>query len=332
MSSGYILISRSTIESEIWTKPALYIKVWLYLIIKAQHKDFRNLKRGQLRTSIREVQDACSHDVGFRREVPSYKKIRSIFDWLRKTHEGVSEGQHERTIKGTMIGTTKGTQGILVTIDKYSTYQDPSYYEGQHEGHNESLMKVNMNGQRRAREGQDINKNEKNDKNEEEKNNIKKENQPPTPQGEIQLVSSSKIIPINENKKFKPESDVSKSVIDKKKQEIIKKFGANRFLNAYTLFDLFLAIGKTKSFHKEIQSIKNICNILKKDLASLDDLKKSIENYKISKSEQIEEGYIFSCANFFGSKDEYTNYTSLVVEVDPMDAFYKEMEDEINNG
>lgn len=121
-------------------------------------------------------------------------------------------------------------------------------------------------------------------------------------------------------------------MIDKKIEELKKKFGINRVSKAYELFELFLAIGKTKSFHKEIQSIKNICNILKKDLATLDDLKRSIQNYKVSKSEQIEEGYIFSCANFFGSKDEYTNYTNLEIEIDPMEAFYKEKENEIYNG
>jgi len=34
---GYILLSRKLIESEIFKKPPLYIKVWNYLLLKAQH-------------------------------------------------------------------------------------------------------------------------------------------------------------------------------------------------------------------------------------------------------------------------------------------------------
>ncbi|MCO4782039.1 MAG: hypothetical protein KC646_06900 [Candidatus Cloacimonetes bacterium] len=331
MSSGYILISRSTLDSEIWIKPPLYLKVWTYLLMKAQHKDFKGLKRGQLRTTTKEIQENCFHFVGYRKVTPTRKQIFNILDWLRSPCEEDNEKDNERTIKGTMIGTTKGTQGMLVTIDKYSTYQDPKFYEGNNEGTNEKPTKGTTNAQRLEQEGDNINKNEKNDKNEEEKNNIKKESLPLTPQGEVQFDSSSKVISINENKKFKSETGDTKSVIDKKIEELKKKFGVNRVSKAYELFELFLNIGKTKSFHKEIQSIKNICNILKKNLASMDDLKRSIENYKISKSEQIDQGFIFSCANFFGSKDEYTNYTSLVVELDPMEEFYREKENEIYN-
>ena len=52
---GYILISRKLIESEIWDKPSLYAKVWLYLLSRAQHKPYKNMERGQLRTSIPEL-------------------------------------------------------------------------------------------------------------------------------------------------------------------------------------------------------------------------------------------------------------------------------------
>ncbi|MCO4782717.1 MAG: hypothetical protein KC646_10375 [Candidatus Cloacimonetes bacterium] len=329
----FIIVSRSIIESEIWDKPPLYIKVWLFLIIKAQHKDYKDLKRGQLRTSIREIQEGCSWHCGFRKETPTIKKIRYILDWLRNPYGKAIGQDNELSVKGTMVGIRKGTQGMLVTIDKYNTYQDLKNYGQDGLGHTENPMGSNTNQQWTGLQGHNINNNEKNEQEEDKKIKQKKEILPLTPPGESSFDSkSSKIVSINENKKFKDQSNDSKTIIEKRVDELKKKFGVSRVSNAYDLFEEFVKIGKNRSDHKELQSIKNICTILKKQTASFDDLKRSIENYKASKSEKIEEGYIFSCANFFGRREEYTNYTSLVIELDPMDAFYKEMEEEIYNG
>jgi len=40
---GYILLSRRLIESEIWDKPPMYLKVWIYILTKARHKANQNL-------------------------------------------------------------------------------------------------------------------------------------------------------------------------------------------------------------------------------------------------------------------------------------------------
>ncbi|NKC68971.1 hypothetical protein [Vagococcus fluvialis] len=163
---GYILIARKIVDSEIFNKPPLYSKVWLYLLSRAQHKDYKQLKRGQLWTSIPEIQDACSWKVGYRTEKPTKKEVFGVLDWLRRTDEGVHEGNDV----GTMIETTKGTQGLLVTISNYDVYQSPKNYEGNGEGNNDFQTKE----QRRERQGNNINKNVKNDKNEQEckSNNI----------------------------------------------------------------------------------------------------------------------------------------------------------------
>ena len=63
------------IESGIFQKPPLYLKVWIYLLARAQFKDYGELKRGELLTSIGEIQEACSYYVGFRKEKPSEKQI-----------------------------------------------------------------------------------------------------------------------------------------------------------------------------------------------------------------------------------------------------------------
>ena len=84
-----------------------------------------NLKRGQLKTSIPEIQEACSWSVGYRKEVPSKSKIFRIIEWLRRT----SEQNDEQKANVTMIETTNATQGIVITITNYSHYQDPENYE-----------------------------------------------------------------------------------------------------------------------------------------------------------------------------------------------------------
>ena len=130
---GCILLSRKLLNSGIFNKPPLYIKVWIYLLARAQHKDYKELKRGQLWTSMPEIQKACTYKVGYRTVAPSIKEIRDVIEWLRKSDEG--------SMMGAMIGTTKGTHGMLVTICNYSIYQDMKNYEGQNERHDENSTK-----------------------------------------------------------------------------------------------------------------------------------------------------------------------------------------------
>jgi hypothetical protein len=163
---GYIIVSRKLIESEIWDKPPLYLKVWIYLLTKAQHKQYKGLKRGQLYTSIPEIIEACSWKVGARRERPKKDQIFQIIDWLRK----VNEGGHESNAKAPTIATTKATHGLVISIDKYCFYQDPLNYESNDEGTDENPTKPS----RKQRQPDNINKNVKNDKND-NKNNIRLE-------------------------------------------------------------------------------------------------------------------------------------------------------------
>lgn len=158
---GYIIISRSIIESEIWDKPPLYIKVWLYLLTRAQHTNYKKLKRGQLVTSIPEIIEACSWKVGFRTERPSKSQIFQVLDWLRKPDEACDESN----TSATMITTTKATHGLLVNIDNYDFYQTSKNYESNNDSDNEEDTKAT----REQRQPNNINKNVKNEKNEENK-------------------------------------------------------------------------------------------------------------------------------------------------------------------
>jgi len=155
---GYILLSRKLIESEIMKKPPLYLKVWIWLLLKASHGPYKNLDRGEYITSIPEIQEAMSWMVGYRKVRPSYKQIRDILDWLRNPCEGNTMGN----TNGNMIDTTKVTHGIKLKIANYDFYQNPQNYEGHNEGQNER----NVEETRKEKQGQNRNKNNDNKDNE----------------------------------------------------------------------------------------------------------------------------------------------------------------------
>ncbi|HEX5150070.1 MAG TPA: hypothetical protein VFW07_01410 [Parafilimonas sp.] len=155
VSLGYIKIARKLIESSIWSKPPLYLKVWVYLLLKAQHSDYKLLKPGQLFTSIPEIIEACSYYVGARKEKPTKDQIFQIIAWLRNP----DEGGHESNVKATMIATTKATHGMLITICNYNYYQDSTTYDSNDDSNHEKATKP----LRKQRQPDNINKNDKND-------------------------------------------------------------------------------------------------------------------------------------------------------------------------
>ncbi|MBE1554773.1 hypothetical protein [Sporosarcina limicola] len=140
ISGGYILLSRKLIESEIWDKPPIYMKVWMYLLMKAQYKPYKDLERGQLIVSIPEIIEACSYKVGYRTEKPTKSQIFNILEWLRNSDEASNEGY----AKETMIDTTKTTRGIVVNISNYNVYQDPKSYEQNDEWNDEESTNDTM--------------------------------------------------------------------------------------------------------------------------------------------------------------------------------------------
>lgn len=151
IKGGYILLSRKLIESEIWYKPPMYLKVWVYLLSKAQHKDYKNLKRGQLFTTIDEIRNECSYTVGWRKEIPSKKQIYSILAWLKSPYGKNLRYPYARNDEAdkndSMIVTTKGTHGILITILNFNDYQDPKNYEGNYAGNKKKRAKGTAQGE-----------------------------------------------------------------------------------------------------------------------------------------------------------------------------------------
>lgn len=146
-------MSRKLIESEIWENPPIYLKVWMYLLLKAQFKPYKNLERGQLVVSIPEIIEACSYKVGYRTEKPTKSQIFNILEWLRNSNEASDEGYTNET----MIETMKTTRGMVVNVSNYNVYQDPKSYEQ----NDEWSVEESTNNTMPKRQADTINKNVK---------------------------------------------------------------------------------------------------------------------------------------------------------------------------
>jgi hypothetical protein len=135
IKGGYILVARSLLESELMDKPPLYSKIWLWLLLTANHQSGKGkLGRGQLVASLQDLIRAGGYRIGYRSEYPTKKQVRAVVDWFR------AEG---------MIEARKCGRGMVITILNYDFYQNPESYkeslsegtrksdEGHNEGHNE---------------------------------------------------------------------------------------------------------------------------------------------------------------------------------------------------
>lgn len=161
---GWISLHRKLIESEIWEKPPLYAKVWIYLLLSAQHTQYKGLKQGQVLTSIPEIIDAVSWKVGARRERPTKDQIYQVLEFLRGKAMKSKRSPDESNAKATMITTTKATHKLLITISNYGVYQDLKSGESNDESNDEKATKP----PRKQRQPNNINNNDNNDNNEQQ--------------------------------------------------------------------------------------------------------------------------------------------------------------------
>jgi len=144
IDGGYYIKARCIQNSDISTAPPHVREIWDWIIKEANHKDTRVCKRGQLVRSYKDVQEGLCWYVGWRKMTYKNHQCEIAMKWLKKAG---------------MITTKKTTRGMLINIDKYDYYQDPSNYES----HKETRKKAT----RKPQTSHTINKNEKNEKKEE---------------------------------------------------------------------------------------------------------------------------------------------------------------------
>ncbi|MFA5350253.1 MAG: hypothetical protein WC357_02845 [Candidatus Omnitrophota bacterium] len=123
ITGGYILLARRLLDSNVMIGSPIVLKLWVWLLLKANHQTYKAIERGQVFTTIEEMRSACAYKVGYRLAEPSKDQIRSAYEALTKT---------------AMITTTKTTRGLIITICNYDYYQNPKNYET----HNEKATKT----------------------------------------------------------------------------------------------------------------------------------------------------------------------------------------------
>jgi hypothetical protein len=147
ISGGYVLSARKKHKSKIADCPPHFREIWDYLYHEANHKDTiykgQLIKRGQCIRSYKDIIEALSWRVGYRKQYYKKHHCEISMKWLMKEQ---------------MVTTTKTTRGMLITICNYDYYQDPENYESDNESHKKATRKRQWNDT--------INKNEKNEKNE----------------------------------------------------------------------------------------------------------------------------------------------------------------------
>jgi|TARA_B100000315_G_C14404846_1_gene508200 hypothetical protein len=86
-SNGVFNISRSIFESEIWYKPPEYLKIWLYLIRKANHKGrkYRGYfcERGQYFCDYNELREQLKYKIGYRNKIYGDFYMKNLMKYLR---------------------------------------------------------------------------------------------------------------------------------------------------------------------------------------------------------------------------------------------------------
>jgi len=123
ITGGYILLSRRLLDSGVMMGAPILLKLWVWLLLRANHSPYKNIERGQIFTTIEEMREACAYQIGYRLVKPSKDQIRSAYEALTKPN---------------MITTTKTTRGLIITICNYDYYQNPKNYET----HNEKATKT----------------------------------------------------------------------------------------------------------------------------------------------------------------------------------------------
>lgn len=147
------MTARKIFDSELWQKPPLYLKVWLWIIGNANHSDSKdgNIKRGQLITSYDVMANTLGHYHNRQPILPTIKQLRTILKWL-KDQDMIRVIPLKASDSGTLTnwgrhhGQTRAYVGLLIHVVNYDTYQNITVYKGRHQGRpSDELGHINNN-------------------------------------------------------------------------------------------------------------------------------------------------------------------------------------------
>jgi hypothetical protein len=141
IKGGATLWARQTIDSEIFkNKPAVWFKIWFYLVSKANHKNSEKLKKGEVFVRY----SALASEIGC-----TTHTLKGCLRWLRQS---------------TMIDTARSTRGTRVLVNKYGHFQTLKNYSNTARNSEQTPTRLRPDSEQTPR----YNKNEK----KKEENNI----------------------------------------------------------------------------------------------------------------------------------------------------------------
>lgn len=136
---GCILIARKMLDSDLMDHSPLTVKLWVWMLLKANWQDRQQLSRGQFVTTIAEMQEAMSHYAGWRKITPTKDEIRNCYESLSRA---------------TRITTRKTTRGMVISIINYDSYQNINAYAA----HTEDLKDYGTKAPATPQDTEEVNK------------------------------------------------------------------------------------------------------------------------------------------------------------------------------
>ncbi len=118
IDGGCVLIARSILNSGIWRKPPAYLKIFLFILLKVNHKD-KLYPRG-------------TNFFNFSDEKPPGVTKNQVYEFLRWAHQD----------KADLITTQKTTRGIVIKVNNYERFQSlENYY---HQDKNQQIPNTDL--------------------------------------------------------------------------------------------------------------------------------------------------------------------------------------------
>ena len=134
MAGGYIKLHRKVMDSEIWVKPAYFFKLWAFILMRANFAEDGRLEPGECLVTMRELQEAGSYRMGYRRIMLTRDQVRGFLRYLRTgKNDPDTETHMEPHMETAMATVTATTQGYRIKVLKYGIYQG-SEINGDHDG------------------------------------------------------------------------------------------------------------------------------------------------------------------------------------------------------
>lgn len=145
--NGCVLLARKIEESPIWnSKPSWWLKVWIHILTKVNHKKQAGFDRGENFFSRKSIHESCC----LRNENIKQETVDNVLRWLKRT---------------TQITTRKTTRGQIIKVVNYDRYQNIDNYR-----HDTKDDRPDETGTRQERDGNEtINNNDKKEKKEKKK-------------------------------------------------------------------------------------------------------------------------------------------------------------------